>query len=105
MKKFKAFINKYMPSADLADSNVVYGYACAQTLVEVLEQAGEDLTRENVMRQATNLKGFAPDTLLPGIKISTSSVDYAPIKQLQMMKFHQGKWEPLGGVLGDEGGG
>ena len=73
MKKFMAFIDKYMPGANISDANLVYGYAAAQTMVQVLKQSGDDLTRENVMKQAASLKDFAPDTLLPGIKINTSA--------------------------------
>ena len=59
---------------------MVYGYGAAQTLVKVLEMCGDDLTRENVMKQAASLKDFAPDTLLPGVKINTSATDFAPIR-------------------------
>jgi len=74
----------------------------AQTLVEVLKQCGDDLTRANVMKQAASLKNFAPDTLLPGITINTSATDYAPIKQLQMMRFKGEKWELFGDIINDE---
>ncbi|MBA1814569.1 ABC transporter substrate-binding protein, partial [Escherichia coli] len=73
MKKFMAFAEKYMPGANLSDANLVYGYAAAQTMVQVLKQCGDNLTRENVMKQAASLKDFAPDTLIPGIKINTSA--------------------------------
>jgi branched-chain amino acid transport system substrate-binding protein len=68
----------------------------------VLKQSGDDLTRANVMKQAASLKDFEPDTLLPGIKINTSPTDFAPIKQLQMMRFKGEKWELFGGIIGDE---
>jgi branched-chain amino acid transport system substrate-binding protein len=74
----------------------------AQTLVKVLEMCGDDLTRANVMKQAASLRDFEPDTLLPGIKISTSATDFAPIKQLQMMRFKGETWELFGGVISDE---
>jgi len=105
MKKFKTFIEKYMPGANLADTNLVYGYTAAQTMVQVLKQAGDDLTRANVMKQAASLKDFAPDTVLPGIKISTSATDFAPIEQLQMMQFKNGKWELFGDVISADVGG
>jgi branched-chain amino acid transport system substrate-binding protein len=105
MKRFKAFIDKYMPGTDLADTNVVYGYACAQTVVKVLEQAGDNLTRENLMKQAANLKGFSPDTLLPGITIDTSPTDFGPIKQLQLMRFRNGGWQLFGEVISAGDGG
>ncbi len=105
MKKFMAFIDKYMPGANVADSNLPYGYAAAQTMVQVLKQCGDDLTRENVMKQAASLKDFAPDTLLPGIKINTSANDFAPIEQSKMMRFKNGQWEFFGDVIGAEVGG
>jgi branched-chain amino acid transport system substrate-binding protein len=105
MKKFMAFVDKYMPGANVADTNIVYGYAAAQTMVQVLKQAGDDLTRENVMKQAASLKDFAPDTILPGIKINTSATDFAPIEQLKMMQFKNGKWELFGDIISAEVGG
>src|ERR1700722_8805656 len=71
MKKLLTFIDKYMPGDNISDANLVYGFAAAETMVQVLKQAGDDLTRENVMKQAASLKDFAPDTLLPGVKINT----------------------------------
>jgi branched-chain amino acid transport system substrate-binding protein len=105
MKKFMAFVDKYMPGANVADTNIVYGYAAAQTMVQVLKQAGDDLTRENVMKQAASLKDFAPDTILPGVKINTSATDFAPIEQLKMMQFKGGKWELFGDIISAEVGG
>jgi ABC-type branched-subunit amino acid transport system substrate-binding protein len=105
MKKFMAFIDKYMPGSNVADANLVYGYAAAQTMVQVLKQAGDDLTRENVMKQAASLKDFAPDTLLPGIRINTSATDFAPIEQLQMMQFKNGQWVLFGDIISAETGG
>ena len=105
MKKFMAFIDKYMPGSNVADSNLVYGYAAAQTMVQVLKQAGDDLTRENVMKQAASVKDFAPDTLLPGVKINTSPTDFAPIEQLRMMQFKGGQWMLFGDIISAETGG
>jgi len=105
MKKFMAFIDKYMPGANVADLNLAYGYAAAQTMVQVLKQCGDDLTRENVMKQAASLKDFAPDTLIPGIKVSTSPTDFGPIEQLKMMQFKGGKWELFGNIISAETGG
>ncbi|HUN95351.1 MAG TPA: ABC transporter substrate-binding protein [Bradyrhizobium sp.] len=105
MKKFMAFADKYMPGSNVADANMVYGYAAAQTMVRVLKQAGDDLTRENVMKQAASLKDFAPDTLIPGIKINTSPTDFAPIEQLKMMRFKNGQWELFGDIISAETGG
>jgi ABC-type branched-subunit amino acid transport system substrate-binding protein len=105
MKKFMEFANKYMPGADIADANLVYGYSAAQTMVQVLKQAGDNLTRENVMKQAASLKDFAPDTLLPGIKVNTGATDFAPIEQLKMMQFKNGKWDFFGDIISAETGG
>ena len=105
MKKFLAFVDKYMPGANISDANMVYGYAAAQTMVQVLKQAGDNLTRENVMKQAASLKDFAPDTLLPGIKINTSATDFAPIEQLKMMQFKNGQWVFFGDIISAETGG
>jgi ABC-type branched-subunit amino acid transport system substrate-binding protein len=105
MKKFMAFVDKYMPGANISDASMVYGYSAAQTMVQVLKQAGDNLTRENVMKQAASLKDFAPDTVLPGIKLNTSATDYAPIEQLQMMQFKGGKWELFGDIISAETGG
>jgi branched-chain amino acid transport system substrate-binding protein len=105
MKKFMAFADKYMPGVNVADSNTVYGYAAAQTMVQVLKQAGDDLTRENVMKQAASLKNFAPDTLVPGITINTSPTDFAPVEQLKMIQFKNGQWDLFGDIISAETGG
>ena len=102
MKKFLAFLEKYYPEGNKLDASVVYGYGVAQTMVKVLEMCGDNLTRENVMKQAASLKGFAPDTLLPGVTISTSATDFAPIEQLQMMRFKGEKWELFGDIISGE---
>jgi len=102
MKNFFAFLEKYYPEGNRIDSLVVYGYGAAQTLVKVLQMCGDDLTRANVMKQAADLKDFAPETLLPGIKINTSANNFAPIVQLQMMRFKGEKWELFGDVISGE---
>jgi branched-chain amino acid transport system substrate-binding protein len=99
MKKFYDFLAKYYPEANKLDGAVVYGYGAAQTLVKVLQMCGDNLTRENVMKQAASLKDFAPDTLLPGVKINTSATDFAPISQLQLQRFKGEKWELFGEVM------
>jgi branched-chain amino acid transport system substrate-binding protein len=104
MKKFMAFVDKYMPGSNISDANMVYGYSAAQTMVQVLKQSGDNLTRDNVMKQAASLKDFAPDTLLPGIKLNTSATDYAPVEQLQMMQFKGGQWELFGDIISAETG-
>ncbi len=99
MKKFFEFLAKYYPDANRLDGSTVYGYGVAQTLVQVLKQCGDDLTRENVMKQAASLKDFETDTLLPGIKINTSPKDFAPISQLKMMRFKGEKWDLFGEII------
>jgi branched-chain amino acid transport system substrate-binding protein len=105
MKKFYAFLAKYAPEANKTDGSVVYGYGEAQTMVQVLKQAGDTLTRENIMKQAASLKDFVPDTLLPGVKVNTSATDFYPIEQLQMMRFKGEKWELFGPTISGEVGG
>jgi branched-chain amino acid transport system substrate-binding protein len=99
MKKWSAFLDKYMPGADRSDNSLIYGYGVAQTMVKVLQMCGDDLTRANVMKQAASLKDFTPDTLLPGIKIDTSATDFAPIAQLRMMRFKGETWELFGDII------
>ena len=79
-----------------------FGYGQAQTVVQVLKQAGDNLTRENIIKQAASLKDFAPDTLLPGVKINTGATDFYPIEQLQMMQFKGQKWDLFGPVISGE---
>jgi len=102
MKKFFDFLAKYYPDANKLDGSVVYGYGAAQTMVKVLQMCGDDLTRANVMKQAASMKDFEPDTLLPGIKINTGPADFAPIEQLQMMRFKGEKWDLFGDILSGE---
>ncbi|CAN5184001.1 ABC transporter substrate-binding protein [soil metagenome] len=99
MKKWAAFLDKYMPGADRSDNSLIYGYGAAQTMVKVLQMCGDDLTRANVMKQAASLKDFQPDTLLPGVMINTSATDFAPIAQLRMMRFNAGKWDFFGDII------
>src|ERR1700689_4814722 len=104
MKTFLDFLAKDFPEGNKLDASIVVGYSVAQTMVQVLKQCGDDLTRENVMKQAANLKDFRVELLLPGIKINTSPTDFAPISQLQLMKFKGEKWELFGDVVaGDVG--
>ncbi len=104
VKAWQAFMDKYYPNGDKLDQNNVYGYAAAQTMVQVLKQCGDDLTRENVMRQAANLKNFSSDVMLPGIKINTSPDDFFPIEQMQLMKFDGQAWHLFGDVITGEVG-
>jgi branched-chain amino acid transport system substrate-binding protein len=104
-KEFLAFLAKDFPEGDKTNNSVVVGYAVAQTLVQVLKQCGDDLTRENIMKQAANLKDFRTEMLLPGITINTSQTDFAPIDQLQLMRFKGEKWQMFGDVISGEVGG
>jgi ABC-type branched-subunit amino acid transport system substrate-binding protein len=105
MKEFYAFLAKDFPAGDRLDGSVVVGYGVAQTLVQVLKQCGDDLTRENIMKQAANLKDFRTEVLLPSIKINTSPTDFAPLSQLQLMKFKGEKWELFGDIISADVGG
>ena len=83
MKAFDEFLDKYYPEANRIDASVMYGYTVAQGMVHVLKTCGDNLTRENVMKQAASIKDFELGGLLPGIKVNTSATDFAPISQLQ----------------------
>jgi ABC-type branched-subunit amino acid transport system substrate-binding protein len=105
MKQFYDFLAKDFPEGNKLDGNVVVGYGVSQTLVEVLTKCGDDLTRENIMKQAANLKDFRTEVLLPGIKIDTGPTDFAPISQLQLMRFKGAKWELFGDIISADVGG
>jgi ABC-type branched-chain amino acid transport systems, periplasmic component len=105
MKQFLDFMAKDFPEGDKLDSGTMVGYGVAQTLVQVLTQCGDNLTRENVMKQAASLKDFRTDVLLPGIKINTGPTDFAPISQLQLEKFKGEKWELFGDIISADAGG
>ena len=103
MKKYFDFMAKYYPEGDKNSSFNTYGYGTAQLMIQVLLQCGDDLTRENVLRQATNLKNIQGDLSLPGIVNNTTPSDYRLNKQLQMMKFNGERWELFGPILEDAG--
>ncbi len=105
MKTFLAFMDKDFPEGNKLDNNVIVGYGAAQTMVKVLQMCGDDLTRENVMKQAASLKDYRTEILLPGIKINTSATDFAPISQLQLMRFKGDKWELFGDIISADVGG
>jgi ABC-type branched-subunit amino acid transport system substrate-binding protein len=105
MKEFYAFLAKDFPEGDRLDGSVVVGYGVSQTLVKVLTMCGDNLTRENIMKQAASLKDFRTEVLLPGIKINTGPDDFAPISSLQLMKFKGDKWELFGDVISADVGG
>ena len=95
MKAWNEFLDKYYPEANRADASVMYAYTVAQGLVHVLKACGDDLTRANIMKQAASIKDLELGGLLPGIKVNTSATDFAPISQLQLMKFKGETWELL----------
>jgi branched-chain amino acid transport system substrate-binding protein len=100
MKGWTAFMKRYYPEGDLTDNTNVYGYAVAKTMVQVIKQAGNDLSRANVMKQAASLKNFEVDVLLPGIKLNTSPTDFAPIESVQLARFDGKSWVRFGEVMG-----
>jgi ABC-type branched-subunit amino acid transport system substrate-binding protein len=102
MKRYFAFMAKYYPDGDKDSSFNTYGYSTAQLLIHVLKQCGDNLTRANVMKQATNLKDVQLDLSLPGITGTTTPDDYRVNKQLQMMKFDGERWEGFGPIITDE---
>ena len=98
MEEWRAFMKQYMPNGDLADGNI-YGYAAAGTLVQVLKQCGDDLSRANVMKQAASLDGLELATILPGIKLNTSATNFHAIRALQLNRWTGSKWELFGSVI------
>src|SRR6266478_709706 len=103
MKKYLAFMEKYYPDGDKDSSFNSYGYSTSQLMIHVLQLCGDNLTRENVMKQATSLKNVQLDLSLPGISNSTSPTDYRVNKQLQMERFNGERWELFGPILEDTG--
>jgi branched-chain amino acid transport system substrate-binding protein len=99
VRAYLAFMRKYYPEAEPGERNTIIAYNEAMTLAAVLKQCGNDLTRENVMRQAANLKGLALPMLLPGITVNTSQTDYYPVEQLQLIRFDGVRWVPFGEVI------
>jgi len=100
MKAFDEFLTKYFPEGNRIDGSVMFGYTVAQGIVHVLKQCGDNLTRENVMKQAASIKDLELGGLLPGIKVNTSATDFAPISQVQLMRFKGDTWERFGEILG-----
>jgi ABC-type branched-subunit amino acid transport system substrate-binding protein len=102
MQRWREFMAKYMQWADANDFNYVYGYGAAQLMVQVLRNCGDDLTRENLMKQATSIKDVTTDVTLPGIKYNTSADDYFLVEQLQLARFDGKRWVRFGDVIGHE---
>ena len=105
MKEFLNFLAKDFPEGNKLDASVIVGYGVAQTMVQVLKQCGDNLTRENIMKQAANLKDFRTEVLLPGIKINTSPTSFAPISSLQLVQFKGERWVLFGDIISGEVGG
>jgi branched-chain amino acid transport system substrate-binding protein len=100
IKEWEAFMKKYYPDGDLLSSFPLYGYTVAQSIHQVLKQAGNDLTRANIMKQAAAMKGFRSDTMLPGIRINTDAGDFAPIESVQLIRFDGQNWKRFGEIMG-----
>jgi branched-chain amino acid transport system substrate-binding protein len=99
LKEWLTFMDKYYPEGDKTNNLTVTAYLWSQTLVQVIKQCGDDLSRENVMKQAANLKDVELGMLLPGVRINTSPTDFAPIKQLQILRFNGERYERIGPVM------
>jgi branched-chain amino acid transport system substrate-binding protein len=99
IKDWSAFMDKYYPDGDKDDGYALYGYAAAETLVQVLSQCGDDLSRENIMKQAASLKDYHSSILLPGIAINTGPADFRPIEQMRLVQFDGNAWQPIGDVI------
>lgn len=99
MQRYLAFMQKYYPEGDKLSSLNVYGYITTQLLIQVLRQCGDDLTRDNILKQATHLRNVELDLLLPGISVTTTPTDYRVNKQLQMVRFDGERWQPFGSII------
>ncbi|KJC46849.1 branched-chain amino acid ABC transporter substrate-binding protein [Bradyrhizobium sp. LTSP885] len=99
IKAWSDFMDKYFPDGDKADNYAMFGYAAADTLLQVLRQCGDDLSRDNIMRQAASLKNYQSPIALPGIVINTGPKDFRPIKQMRLVQFDGTAWQPIGDVV------
>jgi hypothetical protein len=99
--EFLAFLKKYNPGADPNDKQNVYGYFHAAAVVALLRLCGDDLTRKNLLYEATHMRGIRVPMLLPGITMNTSPTDYSPIKQMELERFDGTRWVAFGGVVGE----
>ncbi len=99
IKAWLAFMDKYYPDGDREDAYALFGYAAAETLLQVLTQCGNDLSRENIMRQAASLKNYQNPITLPGIAITTGPTDFRPIEQMRLVQFDGNAWQPIGDVI------
>jgi branched-chain amino acid transport system substrate-binding protein len=99
LKAWQAFCDKYMSQKEFVDANATYAFSAASTMVQVLKQCGNDLSRDNVMRQAANVKDFEPPMVLPGMRINTSPTNFSPIRQMQLASFDGQSWQLFGDLL------
>ncbi len=99
MTEWRGFMAKYLPGADMTDGSYVFAYGVAKTMNQILKQCGTDFSRENVMKQAANLKNFDPATLLPGILVNTSPTNFHPIKAMQLQSWTGKTWKLFGDVI------
>jgi branched-chain amino acid transport system substrate-binding protein len=105
MKAWNEFLDKYFPEANRADASVMYAYTVTQGIVHVLKACGDNLTRENIMKQAAGIKDLELGGLLPGIKVNTSATDFAPLAQLRLMRFKGDTWDLFGDIISADVGG
>lgn len=99
LKAWQAFCDKYMSQKEFVDANATYAFSAASTMVQVLKQCGNDLSRDNVMKQAANVKDFEPPMVLPGMRINTSPTNFSPIRQMQLASFDGQSWQLFGDLL------
>jgi branched-chain amino acid transport system substrate-binding protein len=99
MKDWRSFMNKYYTGAEKDDDDATFGYAAAETLAQVLKQCGDDLSRENIIRQAASLSNYQGSIILPGITINTSAQDFRPIKQMRLLQFDGRTWQSIDDVV------
>ena len=99
MRGWQEFMASHMPGADRSDASYVYAYGVSKTLLQVLKQCGEDVSRENVMRQAANLHELEIPVLMPGIKVNTSPTNYHPIQAMRLIRWSGKTWEPFGDLI------
>jgi branched-chain amino acid transport system substrate-binding protein len=102
MAAWRAFMDKFYPNGDKTSTFPTYGYAVSSTVAEVLKRAGDNLTRENVMKQAASLKNLEVPLLIPGIKINTSATDFYPLQSVRLQRFEGQTWHLFGDVLSNE---
>jgi hypothetical protein len=99
VKAWSDFCGKYMSAKDFFDLNAAYAFGAAATMTQVIQQCGNELSRENIMKQAASLKDFGAPMLLPGVKINTSPSNYSPVRQLQLARFNGESWELFGDLI------